>query len=228
MKRMVLLSVDIGATPEEKSIPGAREHTTAVKPVADFTRAWRRILGAARCGNGPSGIGVVGAGCGRVEITLALHHRPCLDGHGAVPRTAFHILADTATNRHYTARSFALRQVQIRTHIARARHHRSCRQQSEAHRRRHGAPAEGGAARGRSRHPRYRLKRATLALHYRSADRRARIRHGERSAAVALPSERLCRRRRGNGCGAGRIALTAASWRSIAPPPAWDAGNEAA
>lgn len=92
-----ILSIDIGATPGAESMPGAPEHALPVKPVSEFVRAWNRIQSAARRGDGPLNIAVVGAGAGGVELVLALRYRlhAALDAGARPP--AFHLLADTAT-----------------------------------------------------------------------------------------------------------------------------------
>lgn len=68
-----LLSLDVGATPELASVPGAAEHAIAVKPVADFRQRWSRFLE----GLDPRrslAVCVVGGGAGGAEMALAIAH----------------------------------------------------------------------------------------------------------------------------------------------------------
>lgn len=67
-----LVSIDIGSQPELDSVPGAREHTIPVKPVAGL---WERWHGRDESAIGGGSIAVVGGGAGSVEIALALAHR---------------------------------------------------------------------------------------------------------------------------------------------------------
>ncbi len=66
------LSLDVGATPDLDSVPGARAHAVPVKPVATFEQRWRHLLAdptAARR------VAVVGAGAGGTELAAALAQR---------------------------------------------------------------------------------------------------------------------------------------------------------
>ena len=66
-----LLSLDTGSTPD-LSVPGAREHSTPVKPVSAFHARWQAAL--ARAGAEPLSIGVVGSGAGGFELIMAMRH----------------------------------------------------------------------------------------------------------------------------------------------------------
>jgi selenide,water dikinase len=70
-----VLSIDIGATPSARDIPGVADHAIPVKPIdgflARFEGARDRIIAA----GGRSRIGVVGAGAGGVELILSMHRR---------------------------------------------------------------------------------------------------------------------------------------------------------
>lgn len=70
-----VLSIDIGATPSARDIPGVADHAIPVKPIdgflARFEGARDRIIAA----GGRSHIGVVGAGAGGVELILSMHRR---------------------------------------------------------------------------------------------------------------------------------------------------------
>lgn len=71
-----LLSIDIGSQPELDSVPGARAHAVAVKPVAGLWQRWREIEShLARAGERTGHrVAVVGGGAGSVELVLAMAH----------------------------------------------------------------------------------------------------------------------------------------------------------
>jgi selenide,water dikinase len=69
------LSLDVGSTPDLRSVPGAVEHAVPVKPVSAILEAWADV--AARCAERAgtrARIVVVGGGAGGVEIALAMRH----------------------------------------------------------------------------------------------------------------------------------------------------------
>jgi len=72
-----VLSLDIGSQPDLDSVPGAREHATPVKPVADFWARWQALESTLlRRSNGQAThIALVGGGAGSVELALAMAHR---------------------------------------------------------------------------------------------------------------------------------------------------------
>ncbi len=70
-----LLSVNIGSTPRVSEVPGASEQAVPVKPIRGFNRRWLALLERAETHEGPLAIGVVGAGAGGVELTLAMQYR---------------------------------------------------------------------------------------------------------------------------------------------------------
>ena len=72
--RYDLLSLDIGSTPRANDVPGAIEHTIAVKPIAHFAARWQALLGRARAMRRLR-LAVVGGGAGGVELTLSAQHR---------------------------------------------------------------------------------------------------------------------------------------------------------
>lgn len=71
-----LVSIDIGSQPELDSVPGARAHSVAVKPVAGLWQRWREIEAhLARAGDRIGHrVAVVGGGAGSVELILAMAH----------------------------------------------------------------------------------------------------------------------------------------------------------
>lgn len=68
-----LLSLDTGSTPD-LSVPGAAEHATPVKPVADFHARWQAIVARADAGQRRVSLGVVGSGAGGFELIAAMRH----------------------------------------------------------------------------------------------------------------------------------------------------------
>lgn len=69
-----VLSIDIGSQPELDSVPGAKEHVTPVKPVAQLWQRWQTLT--ARYADAKPGpdhrITVVGGGAGGIELALAI------------------------------------------------------------------------------------------------------------------------------------------------------------
>jgi selenide,water dikinase len=72
--RYDVVSLDIGSTPRLDDVPGAADHTTPVKPIADFAERWEALLDRAR-GHGLVRLAIVGGGAGGVELALCAHHR---------------------------------------------------------------------------------------------------------------------------------------------------------
>ncbi|WP_240687422.1 selenide, water dikinase SelD [Alcanivorax sp. 24] len=66
------LSLDVGATPDLDSVPGARAHAVPVKPVATFEQRWRDLLADPAA---TRRVAVVGAGAGGTELAAALAQR---------------------------------------------------------------------------------------------------------------------------------------------------------
>ena len=71
--RYDVVSLDIGITPR-RDIPGAAEHTVAVKPIDRFAEKWESLLERAR-GRDRLRLAIVGGGAGGVELGLAAQHR---------------------------------------------------------------------------------------------------------------------------------------------------------
>jgi selenide,water dikinase len=72
--RYDLVSLDIGSTPRGNAVPGAAEHTVAVKPIDRFARRWEALLArAVRLGR--LRLAVVGGGAGGVELALSAQYR---------------------------------------------------------------------------------------------------------------------------------------------------------
>ncbi len=69
-----LLSINTGSTPGV-SVNGADRFATPVKPINQFWQRWESLVERVTAANGHSRIGVVGAGAGGVELTLAMEYR---------------------------------------------------------------------------------------------------------------------------------------------------------
>ncbi|MCP1673222.1 pyridine nucleotide-disulfide oxidoreductase family protein [Natronocella acetinitrilica] len=90
-----LLSINIGSTPQFGGVAGASEHAVPVKPIHGFNTRWQALLERIRAGAGESGIVVVGAGAGGVEMVLAMQYRLRreLSAQGRDPdRLRFHLV----------------------------------------------------------------------------------------------------------------------------------------
>ena len=72
--RYDVVSLDIGSTPRLDDVPGAAEHTTPVKPIADFAQRWEALLERAR-EQGRVRLAIVGGGAGGVELALSAERR---------------------------------------------------------------------------------------------------------------------------------------------------------
>ena len=69
------LSINIGSTPRLSEVAGAAEHAVPVKPIFQFNQRWLALLERVRRHPGKTRIGIVGAGAGGVELTLAMQFR---------------------------------------------------------------------------------------------------------------------------------------------------------
>jgi selenide,water dikinase len=70
-----VLSLDVGSTPSLDSIPGAREHGIAVKPIGDFLAKFEALRAECAKPDGPRRIAVIGGGAGGVELLLSVRTR---------------------------------------------------------------------------------------------------------------------------------------------------------
>ncbi len=70
-----ILSVNVGITPSDSSIPGVLEHSTPVKPIASFAEKIQRIFDEIKMKTSSYHIVVVGGGAGGVELACALQYR---------------------------------------------------------------------------------------------------------------------------------------------------------
>jgi selenide,water dikinase len=72
--RYDIVSLDIGSTPQRDDVPGAAEHTVAVKPIDRFGRRWEALLKRAAATRDLR-LAIVGGGAGGVELALAVTQR---------------------------------------------------------------------------------------------------------------------------------------------------------
>ena len=70
-----LLSINIGSSPENMLVPGAKEFTVPVKPISRFLNHWNVLLERILEQSTPCRIGIVGGGAGGVEILLAIQFK---------------------------------------------------------------------------------------------------------------------------------------------------------
>lgn len=78
-----VVSLDVGSSPSMDQIPGAAEHATPVKPIAEFGRRWLGFLERVKDWQGALRIAVIGGGAGGVELALAIDHRLRQVAHNA-------------------------------------------------------------------------------------------------------------------------------------------------
>lgn len=70
-----ILSINIGSSPRVNEVEGASQYAVPVKPITGFNNRWLALLSRIENHQGPLTIGVVGAGAGGVELTLAMQYR---------------------------------------------------------------------------------------------------------------------------------------------------------
>ena len=70
-----VLSINTGSTPDFAPVPGADKFVVPVKPINNFLSRWQRLVPRVLAARGAVRIGVVGAGAGGVELTLAMQRR---------------------------------------------------------------------------------------------------------------------------------------------------------
>ena len=78
-----LVSLDVGSSPSMDRIPGAAEHATPVKPIAELGRRWLGFLERVKDWQGALRVAVIGGGAGGVELALAIDHRLRAVAHNA-------------------------------------------------------------------------------------------------------------------------------------------------
>ena len=70
-----VLSLNIGSTPGFAQVPGAEQVVVPVKPISTFVQRWEHLVTRVLAAPDRVRIGVVGAGAGGVELTLAMQFR---------------------------------------------------------------------------------------------------------------------------------------------------------
>jgi selenide, water dikinase len=96
-----VLSINIGSSPQTRSVLGANEYAVPVKPIAQFNERWLALLARAEAheaASPPLRIAVVGGGAGGVELLLAMQHRMQQGlSHAAAAKPSFSLLTDGKT-----------------------------------------------------------------------------------------------------------------------------------
>ena len=92
-----VLSIDVGSTPDMTEVSGAAETAVPVKPISNFMVRWERLKDRVLAATGTVRIGVVGAGAGGVELTLAIQYalRQMLDDRKNAPGLEFHLFSSS-------------------------------------------------------------------------------------------------------------------------------------
>lgn len=70
-----IVSLNTGSTPSFGGVPGADAFTVPVKPISNFMARWPQLVARVVASPDPVTLGVVGAGAGGVEVTLAMQYR---------------------------------------------------------------------------------------------------------------------------------------------------------
>ncbi len=70
-----IVSLNTGSTPSFGGVPGADTFTVPVKPISNFMARWQQLVTRVVASPDPVTLGVVGAGAGGVEVTLAMQYR---------------------------------------------------------------------------------------------------------------------------------------------------------
>ena len=92
-----VLSINTGSTPDFSQMPGAEKFVVPVKPINNFLSRWQRLVSRVLEARGVARIGVVGAGAGGVELTLAMQRRLeqlCREA-GFSAQLSFHLFSRT-------------------------------------------------------------------------------------------------------------------------------------
>ena len=92
-----LLSINVGSAPDVSAVPGAAANVTPVKPIDGFVDNWNSLCERILLRQGGLRVGIVGAGAGGVELTLAVQYRlkKLLAGKWADNASPeFHLFAD--------------------------------------------------------------------------------------------------------------------------------------
>jgi selenide,water dikinase len=93
-----VLSINIGSTPGLRQVPGAEQFVVPVKPISNFVDRWQQLADRVLASREVSRIGVVGAGAGGVEMTLAMQFRlrQLLQAAGRADTLEYHLFSSAA------------------------------------------------------------------------------------------------------------------------------------
>ena len=95
-----LISINIGSTPGFSDVPGADKFVVPVKPISNFLQRWDRLVARVLDLPTRARIGIVGAGAGGVELTLAAQFRLqqlLREAGQPVAEPELHLFSSTAT-----------------------------------------------------------------------------------------------------------------------------------
>ncbi len=95
-----LLSINIGSTPGFTHVPGADKFVVPVKPINNFVQRWERLVKRVLDSPHRARIGVVGAGAGGIELTLAIQFRLkqlLLEAGQTTHEPDYHIFSNSGT-----------------------------------------------------------------------------------------------------------------------------------
>ena len=70
-----VLSINVGSAPDISAVPGAAANVTPVKPIDGFVENWQSLCERILPRQAGLRVGIVGAGAGGVELTLAVQYR---------------------------------------------------------------------------------------------------------------------------------------------------------
>ena len=106
-----VLSLNSGSTPGYAQVPGAEQVVVPVKPISNFVQRWEHLVTRVLAAQDAVRIGVVGAGAGGVELTLAMQFRlrHALREAGRTDTVAYHLFSGSPDilpthNRHVQAK----------------------------------------------------------------------------------------------------------------------------
>ena len=106
-----VLSLNTGSTPGYAQVPGAEQVVVPVKPISNFVQRWEHLVTRVLAAQDTVRIGVVGAGAGGVELTLAMQFRlrHMLRDAGRTDTVAYHLFSGSpgilpTHNRHVQAK----------------------------------------------------------------------------------------------------------------------------
>jgi selenide,water dikinase len=94
-----VLSINIGSTPGFSQVRGADRVVVPVKPISTFLERWQHLVTRVLATRDVARIGVVGAGAGGVELTLAMQFRlrQLLQEAGRTDTLEYHLFSGSAT-----------------------------------------------------------------------------------------------------------------------------------